>query len=139
MSLAAILRNGIERIADDDETKSLFQSFEGDSVALYLRGDKTVTFTVKDGRPVVLEGEVPNPTAVADIDALEFLRFADGRTHFAELFTTEFGTYFDVKKGKFDELGGDFMLLGPVSDRLIKLYREDTEFRDMVDKYKHSK
>jgi len=31
MSLAAILRNGIERIADGDETESLFRSLEGES------------------------------------------------------------------------------------------------------------
>jgi len=58
-----------------------------------------------------------------------------GRTHFAELFTTEFSTYFDAKKGEFYDLGGDFMLLGPISDRLIKLYREDLEFRNMVDNF----
>ena len=139
MSLADILRNGIERIADDDETKRFFQSFEGENVVLNLIGDNTVTFTVKDGRPVVIEGEVPNPTAIAEIDAIEFTRFIDGREHFGGLMTVEFGGYFQARKGEFYDLGGDFMLLGPVSDRLIKLYREDPEFRDRVDKYKHNK
>ena len=135
MFLADILIEGVQRFSDDEETKSIFQSFEGDSVALYLRGDKTVTFIVKDARPTALEGEVQNPSAIAEIDAIEFTRFIDGRTHFAELFTTEFGTYFEARKGKVYDFGGDFMLLGPISDRLMKLYREDLEFRNMVDNF----
>lgn len=136
MFLADILRKGVQKFSNDDETKSMFQSFEGDSVALYLRGDKTVTFLVKDSRPIAVEGEIQNPSAIAEIDAKEFTRFIDGRTHFGELFTTEFGKYFWARKGEFYDLGGDFMLLGAISDRLIKVYKEDPEFRDMVDKYK---
>jgi len=136
MSIADIITKGVQKFSDDDETKSLFQSFEGDSVVLRLRGDKAVTFMVKDGRAIVLEEEIQNPSAIAEVDALEFTRFIDGREHFGGLMTVEFGRYFQAKKGGFYDLGGDFMLLGPISDRLMKIYREDPEFRDMVDKYK---
>ena len=136
MSLTGILMDGIQKIASTPNTESLFQSFEGEKVALNLIGDNIITFTVKDGRLIALEGNIPNPTAMADIGVREFIRFIDGRTHFAELFTTEFGTYFQARKGEFYDLGGDFMLLGPVSDRLTKLYTEDPGFRDMVNNYK---
>lgn len=136
MSLADIIVRGVQKFSDDDETKRMFQSFEGDSVVLYLRRDKAVTFMVKDGRPIALEGEIENPSAIAEIDAIEFTRFIDGREHFGGLMTVEFGRYFQARKGEFYDLGGDFMLLGPISDRLMKVYREDPEFRGMVDKYK---
>lgn len=90
--LADILREGVQKFSDDYETRSIFQGFEGDGVALYLRGDRTVTFIVKDARPIILEGDVQNRSAIAEIDAMEFVGFIDGRTHFAELFTHSPGT-----------------------------------------------
>jgi len=133
--LGDVLIRVVQKFPQDEESERVFRSFEGDSVTLHLRGDRTVTFMVKDGRPIVVEGEIENPSAIAEIDVGEFIKFIDGSKHFGELFTTEFGTYFQARKGEFYDLGGDFMLLGPFSDRLIKAYKADPEFRNLVNSF----
>ena len=138
MSLAAIIKNGMEKIAKNPESKDYFVGFEGDSVGLNLIGDSPVTIKVEGAKPVVFEGEIQDAKVVVDVVVRKFLGFIDGRTPFGGLFTTEFPEYFQAKKGKFDEMGGDFALLNPVSDRLIKLYKEDAEFREMVDNFARS-
>lgn len=139
MSLANILSKVVQKILDEPRVKEIFQSFEGVSVTLKLRGDKTVTFTVKNGKPVVVEGEVQNATAIAEVDAKEFCRFIDGREHFGGLFKIDFEKYFRTCKGEFYDFGGDFMLLGPICNELNRLYGEDQEFRDFIEKYKGEK
>jgi hypothetical protein len=129
----------VEKFSDNPENKEAFRGFEGDSIVLRLLGDKTITFTVKNGKLVALDGEVQNATAIAEIDAKEFCKFIDGRLDFAGLFSTDYPKYFRNVKGAFYDFGGDFTLLAPICDKLTKLYKEDSAFRDMIDKYKTAK
>jgi hypothetical protein len=87
----------------------------------------------------VIEGEVQNPTAIAEIDAKEFCKFIDGRLDFAGFATVDYPKHFRNIKGEFYDFGGDFMLLGPIFDKLMKLYKENPEFKHALDEYATSK
>jgi hypothetical protein len=138
MSLSDVIKKAIDRISEKPGIKDKFQSFEGDKVALKLKGDKTLIFTVTDGVPVLVESEaeVQSARAVAEIDAKEFAKFIDGREHFGALFKIDFEKQFKTEKGEFYDFGGDFMLLGPLCDELTRVYMEDSEIRNMMEKYK---
>lgn len=138
MSLVAIIKIGMEKIAKDPESKDYFVGFEGESVGLNLIGDSPVTIKVEGARSVVFEGELQDTKVVADVLVHKFLGFIDGSTPFGGLFISEYLEYFRARKGEFDEMGGDFALLNPVSDRLINLYKEDAEFRETVDSFARS-
>ena len=135
MSLADIIRNGVERIANNAEIKEFFQHLDGETLVVNLVGDSTVTFTVNNGELAVHEGEAQDAPAITDIEPQKFVGFINGKTPFGGLFIAEFAEYLQPRKGKFDEMGGDFWLLNPISEALLQLYRKDLEFRGMVDSF----
>jgi hypothetical protein len=137
MSLADIIINGVERIAGNAEIKKFFQYLDGETLVVNLIGDSTVTFTVNNGELAIREGEAQDAPAITDIEPQKFVGFINGETPFGGLFTIEFPEYLQPRKGKLDEMGGDFWLLTPISGGLTQLYWEDSEFRGMVDSFTH--
>lgn len=140
MTLAGIIREAIKKVLARSHVKEIFQNFEGDKVALKLRGDRTLIFTVSDGMPIIVEVEreedIQNANAIAEVDVREFIRFIDGSEHFGALFSTDLKRIFKTIKGDFYDLGGDFMLIGPICEELANMCMNDPELQSMIEKYK---
>ncbi|MEM3823604.1 MAG: hypothetical protein QXH87_01590 [Candidatus Bathyarchaeia archaeon] len=141
MYLAEIIKDAIKRVSAKPGIEEKFKSFEGEKIALKLKGDKAIVFKVQNGIPTVTESEVEvqNANAIAEVEVEEFVKFVDGNKHFASLFSMDLKEIFKAERGEFYDFGGDFMLLGPMLEELTNIYKEDPDIRNEIEKYKGSR